>query len=355
MLTWWNILLLIICLWLVCFLLIAVIVKMVLICGYKAYAGLIDPESTDNSKASFGLDGISETIKVLQFNVFWRPNMIHMGTEEWMRERSEKLVERIDDYDIVCLSEAFQFGSSINRDFVRKAAAKGFIYAASPPNASFFSEKFVDSGLLILSKYPIIRTDSVKYSASRHVDRFADKSAIYVKIKAGDKYLHVFATHLQASYKNGNDDYVVREQQLLQLKKLIEECVCDNYPIIICGDMNINGRKKVVGAEFNEYDSMLNILNTKDRVLENTVAKCVGYIPETHGSLRMAIPRGGGFITEGSGGTCLDYIFLLKHINDDTITSYNASVNEFKVDSEMFNQLSDHYATQCTFNINRSD
>lgn len=61
----------------------------------------------------------------------------------------------------------------------------------------------VDSGLLILSKYPIIFAHFYSYNIGILSDSASDKGYIYCKIKVPAKTshsLHLFSTHLQASY-----------------------------------------------------------------------------------------------------------------------------------------------------------
>lgn len=70
---------------------------------------------------------------------------------------------------------------------------------SEPP--SFFPGPVVDSGLLIMSKYPIISSYFESYNIGILSDSASDKGYIYCKIKVGDEILHLFSTHLQASYK----------------------------------------------------------------------------------------------------------------------------------------------------------
>ena len=60
----------------------------------------------------------------------------------------------------------------------------------------------VDSGLLVISKYPILHSEFHSYHIGVLSDSASDKGYIYCKIKVGDKILHLFNTHLQASYLN---------------------------------------------------------------------------------------------------------------------------------------------------------
>ena len=47
----------------------------------------------------------------------------------------------------------------------------GFDYVFSPP-LRVCSHKLIDSGLLIASRYPIVRYEFIEYRAGKYVDRF---------------------------------------------------------------------------------------------------------------------------------------------------------------------------------------
>jgi hypothetical protein len=80
------------------------------------------------------------------------------------------------------------------------AAISGFFYwkMSTPPN--FLLGPVVDSGLLVISKYPIISSEFRSYDIGILSDSASDKGYIYCKINARNSILHLFATHLQASY-----------------------------------------------------------------------------------------------------------------------------------------------------------
>ena len=58
----------------------------------------------------------------------------------------------------------------------------------------------VDSGLLVLSKFPIVSSEFKSYKIGILSDSASDKGYIYCKINIRGETLHLFSTHLQASY-----------------------------------------------------------------------------------------------------------------------------------------------------------
>ena len=77
---------------------------------------------------------------------------------------------------------------------------KGFYYHAESPNPSFFSSYLVDGGLLTLSRYPIVQEEFCSFKYGVLSDNLSQKGILYTKIQINDTFLHLFNTHLQASY-----------------------------------------------------------------------------------------------------------------------------------------------------------
>jgi hypothetical protein len=58
----------------------------------------------------------------------------------------------------------------------------------------------VDSGLLVLSKFPILTAEFRSFKIGILSDSASDKGYIYCRINVKGEILHLFSTHLQASY-----------------------------------------------------------------------------------------------------------------------------------------------------------
>jgi hypothetical protein len=59
-------------------------------------------------------------------------------------------------------------------------------------------------GLLVLSRFPIVQTSFVGYSAGYQIDKIVEKGCLHVLIKKEESFLHIFDTHLQATYHGSN-------------------------------------------------------------------------------------------------------------------------------------------------------
>tara|TARA_R110002050_G_scaffold87963_2_gene186137 strand:- start:983 stop:1174 length:192 start_codon:yes stop_codon:yes gene_type:complete len=60
--------------------------------------------------------------------------------------------DEIDEYDVVCLQEMFELMNSRQGELIAAARKKGFYYFLRGNWPSFYHTKFIDSGLLILSR-----------------------------------------------------------------------------------------------------------------------------------------------------------------------------------------------------------
>ena len=102
-----------------------------------------------------------------------------------------------------------------------------------------------DSGLIILSKYPIIESSAMTYSSSSGSDRLANKGVVYARIQVSSSegdYLHVFNTHIQA-----HDYSETRLAQISELMDFISKIIKSDKdhirPILIVGDFNVAAEK----------------------------------------------------------------------------------------------------------------
>jgi endonuclease/exonuclease/phosphatase family metal-dependent hydrolase len=107
-----------------------------------------------------------------------------------------------------------------------------------------------DSGLMILSRFPIIAISAFSFSNASGSDKLANKGVVYARIKVGEgqnDYIHFFNTHLQShSYPE------TRFKNLKELFEFVGNIISDDYknykdsytplqinPVIIVGDLNV--------------------------------------------------------------------------------------------------------------------
>ena len=197
-------------------------------------------------------------IKIMSFNFYLRSYYIfHDHSFDCKDERLNQFIDNyLDTYDIICFQEVFGVFSLFCNDLINRAKNKGFYWYVVPKNPNFFSCRFVDSGLTIISKYPIVHSETVVFNESTSFDRFAEKSFQYCiidtlinKFNEHPKYLHLINTHLQSNYKiNDSNISEIRYKQLYQIREFIEKKDLNNNfnfqdnenDLFIMGDFNIN-------------------------------------------------------------------------------------------------------------------
>jgi sphingomyelin phosphodiesterase len=272
-----------------------------------------------------------------------------MCKDEFVLERAVMLADRISDFDIACLNEAFHFGSSVVRDFVSLVHRHGFHYVVSSHPVPLLSSQVIDSGLLIISKYPIVATDSVRYDDGTSYDALCAKGSVYAKVQIGaGSFVHVFATHLQASYGAVTArDFEVRVRQSTMLHDFIVRSTRgEDWPIFLLGDMNIDS----IGEQV-EYQTLLRTLAIPGYSMTDTL-KNKGH------PITIADFRGDeiveNLLTQDSDREhpkSIDYVFIYEPDNRRVVDGYEADVEAFPVNGRLYKQLSDHTAVRCRVSL----
>ena len=91
-------------------------------------------------------------IKVLTYNIFLRPPGVKNNDNDWKNERLMDFIQVINDYDVICLQEVFDFCNNRKHLFVKLASQAGFLYHSYCEPPSFFEKAVVDGGIMILSR-----------------------------------------------------------------------------------------------------------------------------------------------------------------------------------------------------------
>ena len=189
-----------------------------------------------------------DTFNVLAYNVYMRP-LLRNG----QHIRAPLLPERIDDYDVIVLSEVFD-------DAVRERLVDG-LHATYPHRtlvAGLDRAWEEDGGVMIVSRWPIEVRDRLSFhdqqlrpiTDCRGVDCHADKGVVYARIRKEERTFHVFGTHLQAG--SDREDVLVRAGQLLVIRDWMDaRMIPPTETVIVAGDMNVDR------ASGREYTSML--------------------------------------------------------------------------------------------------
>jgi len=148
-------------------------------------------------------------VKILTYNIFLRPPPLKNNLSDYKDERLEDFTKIIYQYDIICLQEMFGALNSRVHDLIHIAADQGFFYFIDISQPNMFGKSIADSGLILLSRFPITHHAFVPFRYGVLSDSMAEKGLIYARIKIKNCFLHLFTTHLQASYLDSSESHFV--------------------------------------------------------------------------------------------------------------------------------------------------
>mmetsp|Transcript_11484 Transcript_11484/g.14976 ORF Transcript_11484/g.14976 Transcript_11484/m.14976 type:complete len:326 (+) Transcript_11484:118-1095(+) len=227
----------------------------------------------------------NKEIKLLTLNCFLRPPFVSRPGGEDKDNRAKFISEKIiPKYSILTFQEVFgTFSSKRRRILLRDAEKLGFegVYIKLGPRASFSRGlKFMDGGLLILTKFPIVETGTLYYKNGCSSDKLAAKGVLYAKLNIDEgKNLHVFTTHTQASYhyKATEQDVRIRKKQLTELVNFIQEKIekAPDDPVVVTGDFNMDNLQE----DCPEYDHLVETLNRNMRFIDAVLETKGKHIP----------------------------------------------------------------------------
>lgn len=260
-----------------------------------------------------------DTLVILTWNIYMLPWLIRNNQEKRAKAIGEVL--KNEDIDVIVFQEAFH-GHAYR--IIKEEIKNKFPYQYGPGKGGLF--KF-NSGIWIVSKHPILRSDSKKYKQKAHADRLAKKSAVFVEIEKNKQRFQVIGTHLQAQ------NYLlkfrkIRERQFDVIKELCDKYLVKGIPQIIAGDMNTNKKEE------HSYCKMIERLDADDGEL-------CGEIKHTANDSENDI------YTEPPTGTAelLDYILYRPNHTDSKVIKREA-IRYRKPWFEWREDLSDHYAVK---------
>nr|CAG8448767.1 3915_t:CDS:2 [Entrophospora candida] len=158
-----------------------------------------------------------------------------------LQQRIEAIADKLSqsDYEIVCLQEVWIYDSY---EFIRNKTRKRF------PHARFYSSGIFGSGLVILSRYPIVEVNFYKYRLNGrpikvlHGDWYSGKGvASSVVDHPVSGLIEIFNTHTHAGYglKSSTDVYLGhRVSQGWEISNLLRISASRGRNVIALGDFN---------------------------------------------------------------------------------------------------------------------
>lgn len=115
-------------------------------------------------------NAIKSMPRLLTFNIFMRPPGIKNNEDDFKSERLDYIMQNIlPSYDIITIQEAFAYANRRIDKLLAAAFKQGFYYHVS--SARHYPWDLAgDGGLLILSRYPIAKSDRIEFPRGVHAD-----------------------------------------------------------------------------------------------------------------------------------------------------------------------------------------
>mmetsp|Transcript_15989 Transcript_15989/g.23169 ORF Transcript_15989/g.23169 Transcript_15989/m.23169 type:complete len:317 (-) Transcript_15989:80-1030(-) len=304
-------------------------------------------------------------IKFLSLNIFLRPPPIKTNGSDYKDLRTLYFCKHLmKKYDIICLQECFDSYSLRRKKIIHEGKHLNFQYHAVSPDPRWYDPHLIDGGLLILSKYRILNQEFLPFEHEVFPDSVAYKGILYAKILIQGKNLHLFTTHLQSKHPTSNPDkYLeyreVRRAQVVQLREFIDSKIGDsNEPVVVAGDLNIDGRETLKPPVFTEiecmddYQKFMEIM-TKKNNLTDILRKKYGESPSTFGRVHEGEPLEVVLThpEEVFWDESLDYILVENETKGFRVDWNETRVNPLETPGEVFTQVSDHAGVQTAFII----
>ncbi|CAK4651731.1 hypothetical protein LEN26_020555 [Aphanomyces euteiches] len=303
-------------------------------------------------------------IRVLSLNVFMRPPGIQEPHGDYKELRFEFLKRKVLQYDVVLLQEMFVAASGRAARLISFARQNGLLYHAGSVYPTLMSSQLVDGGLLILSRFPIVKTAIHRFSTCCGSDALASKGVVYTQLQIvphnSRALLDVFTTHTQAGIRKLPTE--IRWRQIQELATFVRQHNQDGVPAILGGDFNLDSRFDVAfdaeGAptftpctESSQYRELVRFFH--DKGISNVLTRHEVTNGNGHGVLRHEWPQE----LVDKTGKCIDYLFILD--STSKLQLIHAAVDRCAladIDPQdrtlPVTHLSDHWGITATMELN---
>lgn len=219
---------------------------------------------THPDPARFNACPRQRTLSILTWNIFMMPEWISESPRNVPRAAAiaATLLEASASFDILCLQKVFD---SAARDVLEAALDARYPYRYGPANDS--SSLKLNSGVWVLSRYPLTDYQEIEFDGCSSWECFSRKGALLVSGTCGATPFRLIATHLQGEegpvYTDKNQ--AVRDRQMQQIRdRLITPHLEPGVPFIICGDFGTPRMADNCGLETESYREMLATLGAEN-------------------------------------------------------------------------------------------
>ncbi len=226
----------------------------------------------DKSANHFVADNDPKSLTVMSYNIQAFPNYIGVGLDlnkmDTRMDYLSTMYAPIRDFDVIAFQEAWDRDS---REKIKRNLAAYYPYSLDPVPDNTHSLP-LNSGLLVLSKYPISNSkflNYVDYQSLTDADKLSNKGALYFKLNKLGKNYNMIVTHTQAqntaqAIKVRQEEFNLIQNQLINNPDLN---IAHDEPLLFFGDLNTDHYDE------QQFSYMQRTLNLNDQWLSNTLYK----------------------------------------------------------------------------------
>ncbi len=172
------------------------------------------------------------------------------------------LLEPEFDFDILCLQKVFDSGA---RAILEQALAGRYPHRFGPANDSCSLK--LNSGVWLLSRYPMTDYQEIQFSDCSSWECFSRKGALLVSGTCGATPFRLIVTHLQGEEgpRFTKENQAIRDGQMREIRdRLITPHLEPKAPFIICGDFGTPRVTEDGRSETESYRGMLATLGSEN-------------------------------------------------------------------------------------------
>ncbi|MCX3060636.1 sphingomyelin phosphodiesterase [Streptomyces beihaiensis] len=200
-------------------------------------------------------------LDVMTYNTFLMSTTLYPNWGQEYRAGAIASAPVFQGHDVVVVEEAFD--NSASDKLADGAAEHGYAYRTpvvgrsrdgwDATGGSYSSLTPEDGGVMLLSKWPILRREQYVYHDACGSDALSNKGFVYAVLDVNGQRVHVVGTHTQSDDSACASGQAARVRSS-QFKEMSAFLAAKNIPadeeVLVTGDMNVDSRSP-------EYASML--------------------------------------------------------------------------------------------------
>ncbi|BAJ26720.1 MULTISPECIES: sphingomyelin phosphodiesterase [Kitasatospora] len=189
-------------------------------------------------------------LDVLSYNTFLMSTSLYPNWGQAQRAQAIAGADFFQGHDVVVLQEAFDNAAS---DALAAKASAAYPYRTpvvgrstsgwDATSGGYSGATPEDGGVLLLSRWPILRKEQYVFKDACGSDRWSNKGFAYAEIDVNGQLTHVVGTHLQSTDPGCASGQAadVRARQLRAVRAFLDaKRIPAGEPVVLAGDLNID-------------------------------------------------------------------------------------------------------------------